>query len=339
MASEPNFYAYAMESPHVTVKQQLDSCSMWVFNRTSKRHPPQIWDRRTEYGKDLFLRNQGQLLLAAFSFGDVIVMREPQLVFRSYKDFLHTAVIANQRGIKLAFVRNRFDLKSEAGLRELEAEILRLDSIAVKNMRDKARNGKKLPLGYLWSDTTDAIVPDGATRAVGALIRLLEHQFNMDHVGVVNLIRRTLGSKPYRAKQLHLAMLLNWPDVPPSDLEDLANRTSPSLLNKVSKPIVVRKTDREKIKAFLSDGFHAIGELAKRLDISPRTAAIMLTKSPVSRFIVCDRTGPCPKYTWVQVPPRLPKHKHISPIVEQLAAGGLYEQDPVQEPDQRDGTT
>ena len=35
---------------------------------------------------------------------------------------------------------------------------------------------------------------------------------------------------------------------------------------------------------------------------------------------------------WVPVPPRPPEHQHISPVVEQLAAGGLYEQDPAQEP-------
>lgn len=341
MTSEPNFYAYVMESPHITVKQQLDSCSMWAFNRFSQRHPQPLCDRRDQFKFNLFHRNQGKILLMAVNRGDLIVMREPQYVFNSAADCLASLQCAADRGVKIGFVKNRFTLVgpgSEAGRRDLEFEIIRLERIYMNNLRRKKKRDLPLPLGCGWSDTTDAVVPDGAVRAVAALVRLLETRFDMDHVTVVNFIRRTLGDKPYRVKQLHLAMMLGWPEVAPSDLEDLAKRTNPSLLNKVSKPIIVRKTDREKIKAFLSDGFHTTGELAKRLGVSNRTAAIMLTKSPVSRHIVCDTTGPCIKYTWVTVPPRPPEHQHISPVVEQLAAGGLYKQDPVQEPDQHDGT-
>jgi hypothetical protein len=345
MASEPNFYAYAMESPHLSVKRQLDSCSMWTLHHFSKRRPKPFWDKRTEYKEKLFCRNQGKFLGIAVQRGDMIVLHSPEVVFNSYEDYLQTARVCKSLGIKIGFVENRFNLEHEGGLAGLKKEIVRIEAIAIRNMREKARAGKKLPIGYRWADNTDAIVPDAAARACGALLHMLEDRLGMDHAAAVRSIFSTLGGKQLttpkqfqRANQFRLAFLLGWPEVAPSELEGLALRTNPSILVRANGPMVIDKGVRTRVRNFLGTGFHTLAELAKHLDRSVRTVAKILRYKSIAKFIVKDTSGPVPRYTWVVPSPR-PKPPLLSPLDAILTSGVVVEPGPSPPPDPSDSQT
>ena len=319
--SQRRYLCYALQSPQLSASEQLSSCQMWVYNRFSQRNPKTFWDRRCEYKEKLFGRDQGRYLGMDAKRGDMIVFHSPEHVFNSYEDFLQTAKVCKTLGVTIGFVKNRFNLENDGALAELKKEIVRIEAIAIRNMREESRAGKKLPLGYRWADNTDAIIPDPGVRACGALLHMLEERLGMDHAAAILFIGKTYGfprqstvQQFRRVNQFRIAFLLGWPDVSPEKLEDLAYRTNPSVLVNMICPPMAQPSMTRRIKLFLQDGFHTIAEMVKHLQRSARTVVRLLHSKPIRDHLIRDISGDKVRYMWV-TPAKKPKKPILTPLV------------------------
>jgi len=331
MDADTVFWGYMLESPWATLGAQYNAIQSWVMNRSMNRVPIAVGDRANQRGIHLFKRDQGQHLFAKVHRGDVVVMRDPEVVFGSADDCKETLMMAQGRGIKLAFANNpqNYALHRSDERKRLEKAIKRIKDIAARKLAKRHRSREKPPIGYRYPEGGMDLVPDGPTRALAALIRVLHQTYEMDYITMTKWINRMAGRGQHmKASRLHKAMVCDWPLVPPATLDAYAYRHHPHLNSQVTKVPHVNEATRKLIIEFLKTGFHTAREIAAHVNLSDITIGPLLQRRELRRNIVRDTTGRVTKYTWVTPSPRTSQPRSDEPLVEHLASDGLFQPGP-----------
>lgn len=321
----PMIWLYGIDG-ETPLGKQFNACMAWAMNRSGNRSQPKIADRREERSQLLFHRRQGEVLFGALRRGDVVVMHSPEVVFRSATDCLRTMEMAYQRGVKLAFCRNKFDLTTEEGRADLHRAILRdRGRFIVRAARNLERRSPP-PLGYEYSKITGDLMPDNPERAIAALIRVLIRTYELSYEEVSKLFEKC--SVIHRLRELHAAMLLQWPVVPKSMLKEMVfnSRDFPIVkqanAKKPTKP--AKKCTKESVRKVLRTGFWTAYEIAEKLGVHHSRVRYTLTKQSVWKWVMRDISGSRVKYSWVSSGRAAPQPPYAQ-LPKPMASASLFQ--------------